>query len=198
MRKATGRVGGSYSYNFACEVCGIVYKREDIRKRWDGLNVCEYDWEPRQPLDFFRTIPDTHVLDIVGRDQTNSDIVDLGQPNAIGWTPIWTNTSSSSVNVVFNAGNSKKDSLSSPNTRTLTAIISIPFGENIILATGLPTGITLPDTPITAGTFTLMTNKGKLLASGAIQVGTTALTVVSTQTKVIGFDTITFSGKYGL
>lgn len=36
-------------YNAICDSCGRKYKASTMRKRWDGLLVCEEDWEPRHP-----------------------------------------------------------------------------------------------------------------------------------------------------
>jgi hypothetical protein len=33
-------------------------KASDLRQRWDGLKVCNEDWEPRQPQDFVRGVAD--------------------------------------------------------------------------------------------------------------------------------------------
>jgi hypothetical protein len=33
-------------------------KASDLRQRWDGLKVCEQDFEPRQPQDFVRGVAD--------------------------------------------------------------------------------------------------------------------------------------------
>jgi hypothetical protein len=57
-----GTVGGSYSWNALCDVCGFQYKANELKKRWDGLIVCEADYETRHPLDFYRAKDDTHVL----------------------------------------------------------------------------------------------------------------------------------------
>lgn len=55
--------GGSYSWNAICKVCGFQYKGQDMRRRWDGLEpVCQTCWEPRHPLDFYRTRSDFHKL----------------------------------------------------------------------------------------------------------------------------------------
>jgi len=43
-----------------CEVCGRKMKATRLKKRWDGLLVCSEDWEPRQPQDFVRGVPE-HV-----------------------------------------------------------------------------------------------------------------------------------------
>jgi hypothetical protein len=41
-----------------CDVCGMKYHSGDLKKRWDGLMCCPQDWNPRQPQDFVRGIPD--------------------------------------------------------------------------------------------------------------------------------------------
>lgn len=45
-------------WNVICDVCGFKFKSGDIKKRWDGLQVCKDDWEIRQPLDFERGVKD--------------------------------------------------------------------------------------------------------------------------------------------
>ena len=41
-----------------CDACGRKMKASDLRQRWDGLKVCNEDWEPRQPQDFVRGVAD--------------------------------------------------------------------------------------------------------------------------------------------
>jgi len=48
----------SGKYNTICDVCGFKFKDTDLRKRWDGLMVCERDWEQRHPQELLRPIPD--------------------------------------------------------------------------------------------------------------------------------------------
>lgn len=55
-------VGGSYSYNAFCDVCGFQFKAGKLRKRWDGLMVCDADFEVRHPMDFYRVRNDHHKL----------------------------------------------------------------------------------------------------------------------------------------
>lgn len=43
-------------WNVICQVCGVQYKSDEIKKRWDGALVCKDDWEPRNILDFLRPI----------------------------------------------------------------------------------------------------------------------------------------------
>lgn len=47
------------AYNAVCMVCGFNKKSTELRKRWDGLIVCEDDFEMRNPQDLIR-IPREH------------------------------------------------------------------------------------------------------------------------------------------
>lgn len=40
-------------YNAICDVCGFKFKGSQLKKRWDGMRVCEEDWEMRHPMDLF-------------------------------------------------------------------------------------------------------------------------------------------------
>jgi hypothetical protein len=49
-------------WNAICDQCGRKYKASQLRKRWDGLMVCQDDWETRHPQDFVRGVKeDTSV-----------------------------------------------------------------------------------------------------------------------------------------
>ena len=37
-----------------CDVCGFKFKASKLRERWDGLMVCQEDWEFRHPQDLIR------------------------------------------------------------------------------------------------------------------------------------------------
>lgn len=41
-----------------CDSCGLTFYASQLRTRWDGLKVCEMDYETRNPQDFVRGIPD--------------------------------------------------------------------------------------------------------------------------------------------
>ena len=41
-------------WNGVCQSCGFKFKSSQLRKRWDGLIVCEKDFEHRHPQDFVR------------------------------------------------------------------------------------------------------------------------------------------------
>lgn len=40
------------THNTLCAQCGFMYKKSQLRKRYDGLWVCDKDWEerPKQEL----------------------------------------------------------------------------------------------------------------------------------------------------
>ena len=62
----------SGKYNAICDVCGFKFKETSLRKRWDGLMVCEQDWEQRHPQELLRPVPDQVKLPWTrpeGRDQ---------------------------------------------------------------------------------------------------------------------------------
>jgi len=44
----------SGQYNFICDQCGAKRKSKDMRKQWDGLQVCPQCFDPRNPQDFVR------------------------------------------------------------------------------------------------------------------------------------------------
>lgn len=45
-------------WNAVCYECGRKRKGTTLKKHWQGYYVCEQHWEPRQPQDFVRNIPD--------------------------------------------------------------------------------------------------------------------------------------------
>ena len=62
----------SGKWNVICDVCGFKFKESSLRKRWDGLMVCERDWEQRHPQELLRPVPDQVKLPWTrpeGRDQ---------------------------------------------------------------------------------------------------------------------------------
>jgi hypothetical protein len=42
-------------YNAICDVCGFQYKASQLRRRWDGVMVCQTDFETRHPQDLIRS-----------------------------------------------------------------------------------------------------------------------------------------------
>jgi len=51
-------------YNAICDWCGFKYKASELRMTWDNLFVCNKDWDPRQPQDLIRGIPDRQNVPI--------------------------------------------------------------------------------------------------------------------------------------
>jgi hypothetical protein len=73
----------SGSWNVICEVCGRKYKSDQVRKRWDGLIVCEADFEQRHILDFIRAVPDNQQVAYQAPEPTDTFVsisyFDLGE-----------------------------------------------------------------------------------------------------------------------
>lgn len=42
------------NWNALCDSCGRKFKASQLKRRWDGLMVCEEDYELRHPQDFLR------------------------------------------------------------------------------------------------------------------------------------------------
>ena len=51
-------------YNAICDSCGRKYKASTMKKRWDGLFVCEHDYEMRHPQLSLRVRGDKMVVPI--------------------------------------------------------------------------------------------------------------------------------------
>lgn len=49
-------------WNALCDVCGFKFKASKLRKRWDGLMVCNVDYETRHPQDLIRVPKDTQAV----------------------------------------------------------------------------------------------------------------------------------------
>jgi hypothetical protein len=75
---ANHRVTESYDYNAICDVCGFKMKASQIRLRWDGLRVCEKDWETRHIADFYYTRNDTHTLPFTRPADPKTTYLSLG------------------------------------------------------------------------------------------------------------------------
>lgn len=49
-------------WNAVCFECGRKRKASMLRKHWQGYYVCSEHWEPRQPQDFVRNVPDVMTV----------------------------------------------------------------------------------------------------------------------------------------
>ncbi len=45
-------------WNALCDVCGFKFKSHELKKRWDGLMVCQADYEHDHPQKFLRVRED--------------------------------------------------------------------------------------------------------------------------------------------
>ena len=57
-----------------CDVCGREFKASKLKQRWDGLMVDSLCWEPRQPQDFVRGVPDPQLVPWVRDEATDTFI----------------------------------------------------------------------------------------------------------------------------
>lgn len=48
-------------WNAVCFQCGRKRKASELKKHWQGYYVCPEHWEPRQPQDFVRSVPDVQT-----------------------------------------------------------------------------------------------------------------------------------------
>jgi len=48
-------------WNVVCFECGRKRKASMMKRHWQGYYVCPEHWEPRQPQDFARGVPDVQT-----------------------------------------------------------------------------------------------------------------------------------------
>lgn len=60
MAKPTVYIKGDW--NAICDECGRRFRASHLRKRWDGLMVCQQDFEQRHPQDFVRAKVDIQTV----------------------------------------------------------------------------------------------------------------------------------------
>lgn len=67
-------------YWMVCDRCGFDYRQSEMRQTWDGLWVCQKDWEPRHPQDFVKGIPDHQEVPVArpAESQTQATTTLLG------------------------------------------------------------------------------------------------------------------------
>jgi hypothetical protein len=49
-------------WNVICDRTGFKVKASQTRETWDGLRVRKESWEPRQPQDYVRGVPDDQTV----------------------------------------------------------------------------------------------------------------------------------------
>lgn len=73
------------SANGICDVCGEKYKLDQLKKRWDGLWVCPFDFENRHPQDFLRAKKESFKLPIT-KPRPQDVFVGAGECTILGRT----------------------------------------------------------------------------------------------------------------
>jgi hypothetical protein len=105
-------VGGKGVYNAICEVCRGKYKNYELRQRWDGLMVCEEDYETRHILDFYKPPRDNYPIPFVRKDGTEYGQVyavlssNIASPTLGSWTLLPLATELADQLSEFNTGTS--------------------------------------------------------------------------------------------
>ena len=72
---SVNKVGGPGSFNAICDVCGLKFKGSELSRRWDGMMVCKWDYEPRHPQEFVRAVQDVTKLPFI---RVDSDGISVG------------------------------------------------------------------------------------------------------------------------
>jgi hypothetical protein len=52
------------NYNVICHRCGQKFKATEWKEEWNGLHVCYYCWEARQPQDFVKGLTDDQSVPV--------------------------------------------------------------------------------------------------------------------------------------
>jgi hypothetical protein len=66
-----------------CDVCGFRCRASETRKRWDGLRVCDADYETRHPQDFVRGRHDRQRA-VITRPEPPDVFITI--PSYVRWT----------------------------------------------------------------------------------------------------------------
>src|SRR6266567_852339 len=198
-RSSENRIGKSYEYRVLCDSCGFKYWNWELRQRWDGLWVCKWDWENRHESDFYRTRNDTHKLPFYRAD-TPAD------PTS-SWTPVVAGLTFNNLDAetgAFDTGYYYVDTTQSKTRAIVTATfnkptasdatISLPVRVPISTTTVAAGTLTLPTTPGSAGTMTILNSNGELIGTATVAAGNATVTLPS-WTKKRG--NLEFSATYG-
>lgn len=199
------RVGPGYEYSVLCQSCGLRYKASQIRQRWDGLYVCPEDYEIRHPLDFFRTRNDVHKLPFVLSDSPADPMATwIPTINNITYNNLDGETGTTILALSSPTGYYYADSLVGktfakvylpfykPSFSDSTKLL--PVLQALSTTSGSSADITCPTTPTTAGTFTVINDRGELVKKGNVTAGNLTVTLGTWAAKRGG---ITIAIEYG-
>jgi hypothetical protein len=70
--------------NVICDRCGFKYKASDLKREWNGLYTCKFDWEPRHPQDLIKSKHDDQRPSL-----SRPGAVDVFVPSAIPRANAW-------------------------------------------------------------------------------------------------------------
>lgn len=62
------------SWNVICDVCGVRFKADQVRKRWDNLIVCDKDWEADHPQKYIRARADPKPVPYIRTEPTGLEV----------------------------------------------------------------------------------------------------------------------------
>lgn len=172
------RVTKQYDYNVECPVCGFNYKASELKTRWDGLQVCPDDWEPRHPLDFYKPRNDTHKLPFI-----------LPAKGELSYTPTYVNRTDAANNgAITDTAYYRLDSLS--GYTHIRAQITVTVDATTATASAT---ISLPTTAGGAGNVTVFDTDGVYLGTGTITAGGTTANLPNWTARN---KTLTIQGRY--
>jgi hypothetical protein len=128
-------------WNVVCDRCGQEFKSGELRKTWDGLWVCDKDFEVRHPQDFIRGVPDYQAPPFTRPE--NPDGTSQVAYAASITVDVTTNTD---FIISVLTGNT---TINSPLSPTTNKIISFSFtqdtlGNRTVTWNAVFTGVTLP------------------------------------------------------
>ena len=61
-------------WNVICDVCGVRFKSDQVRQRWDARIVCKDDWESDHPQKYLRVRSDVRPVPYVRPEQDDQFI----------------------------------------------------------------------------------------------------------------------------
>jgi hypothetical protein len=65
------------NWKVACQSCGFWFPSGEIRRRWDGLLVCDKDYETRHPQTLIQIRAETAVPAFVSKDANPDEYVEV-------------------------------------------------------------------------------------------------------------------------
>jgi hypothetical protein len=134
-----------------CEECGFKTRSSETFKRWDGLWVCEADFEPRHPQDFVKGLKDRIAV-----PEPRPDPV----PTIIG--PLTTTITAAA--------------LASDSTVSVSSSVRFGGGDHlgVILDDGSTKAMTVLSVP-TSTSLTFTTTLGNSVSAGSVVINYSAI-----------------------